>query len=165
MRRIVAQARKELTQIFRDRLTLALALVLPLVGIASQTFMTTANGTVQLSVDRWVRGRVMAIYMAIFMGGTVVGAPVIGAIANAAGPRAAMVFGGTSGIAAAVVGALWMARMRRVAAERPAEDAVDDRNDLAASPAGQASRVISTRTNSSLPNGPAYTPRSGATSE
>jgi MFS family permease len=97
---------------------LVLAIVLPLVGVASQTFMTTANGTVQLSVDRWIRGRVMAIYMAIFMGGTVLGAPVIGAIANATGPRTAMVAGGTAGLAAAAVGAVWMARMRRVAAAR-----------------------------------------------
>jgi MFS family permease len=106
-----------------------LAIVLPLVGVASQTFMTTANGTVQLSVDRWVRGRVMAIYMAIFMGGTVVGAPVVGAIANAAGPRAAMAFGGSAGIAAAVIGALWMLRMRRTAS--PVDvDPVTDRDDV-----------------------------------
>jgi MFS family permease len=106
---------------------LVLAIVLPLVGVASQTFMTTANGTVQLSVDRWIRGRVMAIYMAIFMGGTVLGAPVIGAVANAAGPRAAMVVGGASGVLAAVVGALWMLRMRRHAetAAEPGDEAVD----------------------------------------
>lgn len=34
MKRIIAQARKELTQIFRDRLTVALALVLPLILLA-----------------------------------------------------------------------------------------------------------------------------------
>jgi len=106
---------------------LVLAIVLPLVGVASQTFMTTANGTVQLSVDRWIRGRVMAIYMAIFMGGTVVGAPVVGAIANAAGPRAAMIFGGVSGIAAACIGALWVLRMRRAA--RASVDAGDEAVD------------------------------------
>jgi MFS family permease len=155
-----------------------LAIVLPLVGVASQTFMTTANGTVQLSVERGIRGRVMAIYMAIFLGGTVVGAPVVGAIANAAGPRAAMVVGGVSGIAAAAVGAIWALRMRRAlppsdggvpqAAQRDAAEAGSAaREDLAAGAhrAGQASRVISTRTSSSLPKGPAYTPRSGATSE
>jgi MFS family permease len=98
---------------------LVLAVALPLVGIASQTFMTTANGIVQLSVERWVRGRVMAIYMAIFMGGTVIGAPVIGWIANTLGPREGLVAGGLAGIAAAAVGTLWMARGRR-AADRPA---------------------------------------------
>ncbi len=99
---------------------LVLAVALPLVGVASQTFMTTANGTVQLSVERWVRGRVMAIYMAIFMGGTVVGAPVIGWIANTLGPRDGLVAGGLAGIAAAAVGTGWMARGRRAAARPPA---------------------------------------------
>jgi MFS family permease len=99
---------------------LVLAVALPLVGVASQTFMTTANGTVQLSVERWVRGRVMAIYMAIFMGGTVVGAPVIGWIANTLGPRDGLAAGGLAGIAAAAIGTVWMARERRAAARRPA---------------------------------------------
>ena len=99
---------------------LVLAVALPLVGVASQTFMTTANGTVQLSVERWVRGRVMAIYMAIFMGGTVIGAPVIGWITNTLGPRDGLAAGGLAGIAAAAVGTIWMARGRRSAAGRPA---------------------------------------------
>jgi MFS family permease len=97
---------------------LVLAVALPLVGVASQTFMTTANGTVQLSVERWVRGRVMAIYMAIFMGGTVVGAPVIGWIANTLGPREGLVAGGLAGIASAAIGTVWMARGRRSAEPR-----------------------------------------------
>jgi MFS family permease len=97
-----------------------LALALPLVGVASQTFMTTANGWVQLSVERWVRGRVMAIYMAIFMGGTVVGAPVIGWIANTFGPRDGLVAGALAGILSAGIGAVWLARAgRRPADTRP----------------------------------------------
>ncbi|MDH2443534.1 MFS transporter [Amnibacterium sp. CER49] len=98
---------------------LVLAFVLPLVGLAAQTFMTTANGAVQLSVERWVRGRVMAIYMAIFMGGTVIGAPVIGWIANAFGPRYGLVAGGSAGLLAAIVGAVWLSRARSA---KPAED-------------------------------------------
>ncbi|MCU1474772.1 MFS transporter [Amnibacterium sp.] len=99
---------------------LVLAVALPLVGVASQTFMTTANGTVQLSVERWVRGRVMAIYMAIFMGGTVIGAPVIGWIANTLGPREGLVAGGLAGIASAAIGTAWMAHGRRASQQRPA---------------------------------------------
>jgi MFS family permease len=105
---------------------LVLAVALPLVGVASQTFMTTANGTVQLSVARWVRGRVMAIYMAIFMGGTVIGAPVIGWIANTLGPREGLVAGGLAGIASAAIGTVWMARGRRADARRPAADGARD---------------------------------------
>lgn len=90
-----------------------LAVVLPLVGVASQTFMTTANGTVQLSVDRWVRGRVMAIYMAIFLGGTVLGAPTIGWVTNVAGPRAGLAAGAIAGLAAAAIGTVWLWRSGR----------------------------------------------------
>jgi MFS family permease len=102
--------------------SLVLAVALPLVGVASQTFMTTANGTVQLSVERWVLGRVMAIYMAIFMGGTVIGAPVIGWIANVLGPREGLVAGGLAGLVAAAVGTLWLARGRRGEQPSPARD-------------------------------------------
>ncbi len=49
-------------------------LALIVIGISSQTLMTTANGTVQMTTDPHLRGRVMAIYMAIFMGGTPIGA-------------------------------------------------------------------------------------------
>ncbi|MDQ1512317.1 MAG: hypothetical protein QOC59_159 [Microbacteriaceae bacterium] len=90
-----------------------LAITLPVVGVAAQTFMTTANGWVQLRVERWVRGRVMAIYMAIFMGGTVVGAPAIGWIANTFGPRQGLAAGGLAGVLAAGVGAVWLARSAR----------------------------------------------------
>lgn len=95
---------------------LVLAVALPLVGVASQTFMTTANSTVQLSVERWIRGRVMAIYMAIFLGGTVIGAPVIGWIANTLGPRQGLVTGALAGLASAAIGTAWLAHGRRVEA-------------------------------------------------
>ena len=53
--------------------TFAIALI-P-VGLSALTLMTTANATVQLSVPPAMRGRVMALYMAIFMGTTPIGAP------------------------------------------------------------------------------------------
>jgi MFS family permease len=86
--------------------------MLAVVGVASQTFNTTANGVVQLSTDPVVRGRVMAIYMAIFMGGTPIGAPIVGWVADAFGPRWALVVGGASGILAAAVGVYYMVRYR-----------------------------------------------------
>lgn len=88
------------------------AIMLAAVGIAAQTFMTTANGLVQLSTDPAVRGRVMAIYMAIFMGGTPIGAPIVGWVANEFGPRWAIGVGAASGMAAASVALIWMLRMR-----------------------------------------------------
>lgn len=63
------------------------ALSLVPVGLSALTALTTANAMVQLSVDAQMRGRVMALYMAIFLGGTPLGAPMIGWLGDVAGPR------------------------------------------------------------------------------
>jgi hypothetical protein len=46
---------------------------LVVIGIAAQTFMIGANSTVQLACDPAMRGRVMAIYLAIALGSTPLG--------------------------------------------------------------------------------------------
>lgn len=89
-------------------LTFALALI-P-VGISSLTLMTSANATVQMSVDPQFRGRVMALYMAIFMGGTPIGAPLIGWVGSAFGPRWTILIGGLVSLVTAVVAAAWVMR-------------------------------------------------------
>ena len=89
---------------------LVLAIALPLVGIAAQTFMTTANGIVQLGVDRVVRGRVLALYMATVMGGTIVGGPAVGWVANVLGPREGLMVGALAGVVAALTGLVWQHR-------------------------------------------------------
>jgi MFS family permease len=93
------------------------AIALILVGIAAQTLMTTANGTVQMATDPAVRGRVMAIYMAIFMGGTPIGAPIVGWVADAFGPRWALGVGAASGIAAGLVGVFYLVKYRNLRVE------------------------------------------------
>ena len=92
----------------------AFGLALVLVGIAAQTFMTTANGLVQLSTEPSVRGRVMAIYMAIFMGGTPIGAPIVGLVANELGPRWSLGVGAAAGIVALLVGLAWLVRSQHL---------------------------------------------------
>ena len=77
---------------------------LVVIGLAAQTFMTTANSTVQLSSDPLMRGRVMAIYLAIALGSTPLGAPLVGWVADTFGPRWALAVGAAAGIAAALVG-------------------------------------------------------------
>ena len=57
---------------------LTFALVLPLAGFIALTLITSANAFVQMSTAPQLRGRVMALYMAIFMGGTPIGAPAPG---------------------------------------------------------------------------------------
>jgi MFS family permease len=73
---------------------LTFALALPLVGLTSLTMMTAANATMQLSVAPTMRGRVMAIYMAVFMGGTPLGSPLIGWVGQAFGARWSLIVGG-----------------------------------------------------------------------
>jgi MFS family permease len=71
------------------------ALALVPTGMAALTCMTAANATMQTSVAPAMRGRVMALYMAVFFGGTPLGAPVIGWVAQAYGPRWSLLVGGT----------------------------------------------------------------------
>ena len=88
------------------------ALVLVPAGLCMLSFSTAANSSVQLGTDPAMRGRVMALYLMCFMGGTPFGAPAIGWVAEAFGPRWGMVGGGIiSALAAAVIG-LVLARRR-----------------------------------------------------
>jgi MFS family permease len=70
------------------------ALLLVPTGFAMLSFTTAANASVQLGVAAQMRGRVMAIYLMAFMGGTLPGAPIVGWICSAFGPRWGMVGGG-----------------------------------------------------------------------
>ncbi len=79
-------------------------LVLVVIGIAAQTFTTTALASVQLTTESTMRGRVMAIALAITLGGVAIGGPIVGAVADAFGPRIALFLGAVSGVAAAVFG-------------------------------------------------------------
>lgn len=65
------------------------ALLIPS-GFFALTVMTTANAAIQLSTAPEFRGRVMAVYIAIFMGGTPLGAPAIGWLGEVLGPRASV---------------------------------------------------------------------------
>ena len=73
---------------------LAFALWTPVLGLLALTMITAANATVQLSVSPELRGRVMALYMMIFMGGTPLGAPVIGWVGEEFGARWTLIGGG-----------------------------------------------------------------------
>ena len=75
----------------------------PVIGIASLTMMTAANSTFQMSVAPMMRGRVMALYMMIFMGGTPIGAPIVGWVGQVFGPRWTLIGGGLATIAGTVL--------------------------------------------------------------
>jgi MFS family permease len=85
-------------------------LALVLIGIAAQTLTTTGNSMIQMSTEPAMRGRVVAIFMAIALGGTPIGAPVVGRVADAFGPRWALGIGASAGFAAAIVGFYYLVK-------------------------------------------------------
>ena len=86
----------------------AYAVTLMFTGFAVVTMLTTANGYVQTTTDPGLRGRVLALYMAILMGGTPVGAPIVGWVADEWGPRAAILLGAIAAVVAFAIGATWL---------------------------------------------------------
>jgi MFS family permease len=79
------------------------AAALVVTGVAELTFTNTTNSLMQLSTEPAMRGRVMALRVGIALGGTPIGAPIVGWVANHCGPRWALGVGAASGFAAATV--------------------------------------------------------------
>ena len=73
---------------------LAFALWTPVIGITALTMITAANTTIQMTVEPELRGRVMALYMMIFMGGTPLGSPIVGWVGETFGARWTLIGGG-----------------------------------------------------------------------
>ena len=78
----------------------ALALV-PL-GAASVTFAAGVNSSLQIAAEPTMRGRVMALYAIVFLGSTAIGAPLVGLLAQFAGPRSGLLVGAAAALLAAV---------------------------------------------------------------
>jgi MFS family permease len=76
-------------------------------GLTLLTLTTAANSTMQLGTTGAMRGRVMGLYMLVFLGGTPIGAPLAGWVAEVFGPRMVLISGGLISLAATVaVGAV-----------------------------------------------------------
>ena len=90
---------------------------LVLIGIAALTVTTTTNSLMQLSTEPAMRGRVLALRLAVALGGTPIGAPIVGWVADHCGPRWALVVGAASGFASALVA--WRAMRSNSPAEKP----------------------------------------------
>jgi MFS family permease len=80
------------------------------VGLASLTMMTAANSTIQMSTDPAMRGRVMAIYMMVFLGATPIGSPIVGWIGEHFGARWAIGVGAITSMLVASGAAIWAIR-------------------------------------------------------
>jgi len=89
------------------------AAALVVIGVAALTLTNTTNSLMQLSTEPAMRGRVMALRVAVALGGTPIGAPIVGWVANTCGPRWALGIGAASGFAAALVAVYVSARQVR----------------------------------------------------
>ena len=93
----------------RARRAAADAALIPL-GAVSVTFAAGVNSPLQLAVEPAMRGRVMALYSVVFLGSTPIGAPLVGWLAEVAGPRAGLALGAAAALVAALGGAVAFAR-------------------------------------------------------
>jgi MFS family permease len=90
------------------------AALLVLAGVGVQTVLATTNATVQLTAAPEVRGRVLAVYIALVQGGTIIGAPTIGWVVNTFGPRVGILVGAFAGLLAAGILIVYLVRRKGV---------------------------------------------------
>ncbi len=93
-------------------------------GVAMITFTTAANSSTQLNTAPEMRGRVMGLYMLVLLGGTPIGAPLVGWLAEVSGVRLSLIAGGVISLLATVIIAYLLARNAGVRVRRylrPAE--------------------------------------------
>ncbi|MBO9521692.1 MAG: MFS transporter [Nocardioidaceae bacterium] len=107
---------------------LTFALLSPFLGLSLLTMLNAANTTVQLSTAPSMRGRVMALYMMLVMGGTPLGAPLVGWVGATFGARWTLIGGGALSIAGVLlaVSIAGGARTRWLSWRREPMDAVED---------------------------------------
>jgi MFS family permease len=113
------------------------AVLCPLMGLCALTMITSANAFMQLHTDPGMRGRVMALYMMIFIGGTPFGAPAIGWVGEVFGARWTLIAGGLltmAGVAGSAL--LYLRTQRRVSGDLgPVRPAVTDPESQLTDPA------------------------------
>src|SRR3712207_5540406 len=88
-------------------------LLTPLLGITAMTTITSANTVMQLTVPAELRGRVMALYLMVFMGGTPFGSPLVGWVGEQFGARWSLIGGGLVSIAGTLLCLAFFVRSRR----------------------------------------------------
>jgi MFS family permease len=89
-------------------------MALVIIGVSALTFTNSTNSLLQLSSEPVMRGRVMAIRLAIALGGTPIGAPIVGWVADRFGPRWALGVAAASGLAAAIVAIRYLMKYCRL---------------------------------------------------
>jgi MFS family permease len=113
-------------------------------GAASVTFSAGVNSTLQLAAGPGLRGRIMALYSVVFIGSTPIGAPLVGWLAEVAGPRAGLTLGGAAALAAAGGGALAYARRGQAPAAATGGPLGADSSPAVSGPPHPAPRPVET---------------------
>jgi MFS family permease len=93
------------------RIADAFSLLLVGIGLCTVTLFTAANSTVQVDTDRGMRGRVMGVYLLVFMGAGALGGPVVGYVDQHLGAQSGLVLAGAFGLVATAVISLQLARL------------------------------------------------------
>jgi len=87
---------------------------LVIVGLSAMTLTTGTSSLMQLSTEPGMRGRVLALRLAVALGGTPIGAPIVGWVADRFGPRWSLAVGAASGFAAAIVAICYLVKHCRL---------------------------------------------------
>ena len=83
------------------------------VGLASLTFLNSANTMIQLSVDPAYRGRVLGLYVMVVQGGTPLGAPLVGWLGTEFGARWSVGSGAVISLVAGLIAVVVVLRRNR----------------------------------------------------
>jgi MFS family permease len=102
----------------------AFALMCPVIGVFTLTMLNSANATMQLESEPALRGRVMALYMTIVMGGTPIGSPIIGWVGQQFGPRWTLLGGGALVLVGVGLAVALLARLTRGEADADEAEAL-----------------------------------------
>jgi MFS family permease len=95
------------------------------IGVAALTVTNTSNSLMQLSTEPAMRGRVMALRLGVALGGTPIGAPIVGWVADHLGPRWALGVGAAAGFVAAIVAIVALSQGNDEAANRSLTNRVE----------------------------------------
>ena len=85
-----------------------------MLGLAALLTLTASNAAVQLGVAPELRGRVMALYAMVLMGGTPIGSPILGWVGEAFGPRWTLIGGGALTVLGVLVSVAVLARRQHL---------------------------------------------------
>ena len=120
---------------------LMFAIWTPVIGLASLTMITAANATIQMTVAPAMRGRVMALYMMVLMGGTPLGAPIVGWVGETFGARWTLVGGGAATILGTALAVLVFSRAKGLIGGAGAREPGTDQDQVGASAEVAAGRA------------------------